>query len=907
MKYFTLLLSIFVASLTLAQTIDKRTSGRVQGFVFDEKTKDPIPSASVRILSKDSLYIKGTASNDKGKFNVSLPSGSFIIEISYLGYNKYLKNFDISPSKPLVDLDSIYLHESAYLLNAAVVEAKVPDIRVKGDTIEYNSAAYSSQESDMLQDLVQNIPGIEIDGEGNITANGKSVTKILVDGKEFFGNDIPLALKNLPANMIKTLQLYKEASEESKITGFKDKDPQQVINLVVKEELKQSVFGDIKAGYGTDDKYANKATINYMRNENQISFIGEMNNVDDSGYSSGGDNGIDKNKRAGISAQIKSSDKLKWGGSLRYSENDNQITTISNTLQFIENKDNPLQPNDRHSKQEMWSSNKRRNENISLNLEWKPDSLTTIYARSYISFNNSNSSNNSENLSYVVQKDTTTSRTESRTKGNGYNVNSYFNIGRKLNSKGRTLSLALNTSLRKDDSEGSNYSRTMYTGGTPEKIIDQKSRTESQTNNYNLSLSYVEPLGKDYKIQLSYSINNGKSNRDRNVYKIDGNENFSIIDTAYTRETNNKSVNQNIALNFQATKGKYEYTIGFNISPSYSRSKVSFRDSIIENIRQNVVNYSPRLDFTYNPNDNSSFNFNYSGNTNQPSISQRSGDTTIVSAMSKYYGNPDLKPSFNNQFSTYYQKSDYESGRFLFISGSFNYTFQNIVNYTTIDNLGNSLNTYRNVDGNMGANLNISYNTPLKNKKFSINNNSYVSYYKNIGFSNGDKSVTNNVVLGENITGKFKSNKFETSLSASISYNMARNSLSENQDRNTTAYGLRNTILWKLPLDFSIQSKINFTYYSGYGDDFKKSEILWNASIEKKLLKKKKGSLKLQFFDILNDRNNIQRYVSGNYISDSRSNTVNKYVMLSFSYQFNIIMSKGKANQDTNDMYYDDF
>ncbi|MDR1091638.1 MAG: outer membrane beta-barrel protein [Prevotella sp.] len=905
MKHLILFTLFFISLPVVAQTGRKDMAGYVQGTVYDEKTRETILSASIRILSSDSVYVQGMATGEKGKFRMPVSAGNYILEVSFIGYKTFLQNFNISPVNPVYVSDSIFLHEAGYMLKAAIVEAKVPDIVVKGDTIEYTAGAYSSQESDMLQDMVRNIPGIEIDANGNITANGKPVKKILVDGKEFFGNDIPMALNNLPANMIKKLQLYKETSEESRITGFKDKDPEQVINLVVKEELKQSIFGDIKAGYGSDDKYAGKAMVNFMRSENQVSLVGDMNNVNDNEYTAGMDNGIDKNKNAGVSAQIKASEKLKLGGSLRYSNNGNRMDTKTNTETFLKKDDGS--PANRFSENNMSAISKRENLNFSLNMEWRPDSLTTVYARSYAGFNNSENNNISSNLSFVTKEDPTSSQSVSLSKGDGYNVNSYLTIGRKLNNRGRTVSLSLNSSIRNDDSDGSNYSRTAYSDGTEDKIIDQLSKTGSKTNGYNLSFSYVEPMGKDRRLQFAYSVNNNDSDRDRNVRKKDGNGNYTIIDTAYTRKTENRYVNQNIGLNFQTTKEKYEYTVGLNISPSYSRSKVNIGDSIIDNLKQNVVNYSPDLKFSYKPNDNTSLDFNYSGTTNQPGISQLSPDTVIVSAMSKYYGNPNLKPGFNHNFNAYYQKSDYETNRFLFISGSFNYTSNNAVNYSIIDEKGNSTNTYRNVNGNMGANLNVMYNTPLRNKKFSVNNGTYVSYYKNIGFSNGDKSITNNVVLNESVSGKFKSSKFETNLMAFISYNLTRNNLAGEEDRNTTTYGLKHFVLWKLPYDFSIQSRLNFTYYSGYEDNFKKREVLWNASVDKKFLRNKKGTLRLRFFDILNDRNNIQRYVSGNYMSDSRSNTVNRYFMLSFSYQFNIIKNKGKKSEEPQDdnMYYD--
>ncbi|SBW03245.1 conserved exported hypothetical protein [uncultured Dysgonomonas sp.] len=899
MRYLYLLLFIFTTLSAVAQTVEGNPSGYVQGSVYDSITKDPIPFVTVRLLNEaDSSYIKGVATNEKGNFKLSVTTGKYILEASFLGYKRFLQNFNISTQNPGYSFGNIYLVENTIQLKDAIVEAKVPDILVKGDTIEYNATSYTSQESDMLQDIIKNMPGVEIDAQGNILANGKPVKKILVDGKEFFGNDIPMALTNLPANMIKKLQLYKEESEAAKVTGFKDKDPDQVLNLVVKEELKQSIFGEVKAGYGSDDRYANKVITNYMRNDNQVSLVGEMSNTNDNGYPMGMDNGIEKNKNLGANIFLQPSEKIRVGGSIRYANNDNLMETKTNTQTF-------LSSGDRFSKQDASYRSKRENANLGMNLQWKPDSLTTIFARSYISLNNTKNIQSSTNLSYVAEKDTTSGYSNSQSKGDGYNINNFVTIGRKLNDKGRTVSFTFNNSIRKDNSKGTNYSQTTYSEGKDDKIIDQQNKTDNNTSNYTLSLSYVEPLGKDHRLQFAYSYGVNNSERMRDVRKKDGAGNYTVLDTAYARNTENRYVNQNISLNFQTTKEKYNYTIGLSIDPSYSRSKVSIADSIIENLKQNVINFSPTLNFSYQPNDHTNLDISYSGSTSQPGITQLSADTVIVSALSKYYGNPNLKPSYSNNFNVYYRKSDYASNRYMMLSGGFNYTFNNIVDYTLIDDLGNSTNTYRNVSGNMGANINFIFNTPLRNKKFTIDNSTYANYYKNIGYTNGEEAKTHNIVLSEKVSGKFKVDKLETRLELGMTYNITKNNLSNVQDRNTSNYNIQHSVLWKLPYDFSIQNFLNMTYYAGYGDDFKKKEILWNASVSKLFLKKKRGTLKVEFYDILNDRNNLSRYVSSNYMSDSRTNSINRYFMFSFSYKFNIIKSKGKSNDvDIDELEY---
>ncbi len=895
MRYLFIFIYTMITLSALAQTPSREAKSHIEGSVYDAKTRESIPQASIRLLEQsDSTYIQGTVTDIDGNFKLLTSQGKYIIEISFIGYTKFHQNIELNSKQPGYNLEKVYLKEDAFMLGEAVVEAKSPDIVVKGDTIEYNAAAYTSEENAMLSDMIKNIPGIELDANGNITANGKPVQKILVDGKEFFGNDIALALANLPANMIKKLQLFKEESETAKVTGFRDKDPEQVLNLIVKEELKQSIFGDVRVGYGSGDKYANRAIVNYMRDKNQASFVGNINNVNNNDNLVSSD-GVERNKNAGFNLYTQASKKFKIGGNIRYSNNENMLETKTETQTF-------LSSGDRTSRQDSKNENQRENFNGGMNLSWEPDSLTTIFARSYINFNNSNINQTSTSISHVAQMDTTSGYNINDSKGNGYNINNVFTIGRKLNSKGRTISLTLNHTLRKDDSKGMNYSLTSYSGEIPDNIIDQKLTTKSTTNGYAFSLSYVEPINKDHSLQFAYNYNNNHSDRDRDARKKDEEGNYTIIDKPFSRNTVNDYINQNISLNFQGTKEKYNYTLGISIDPSYSKSNISLGDSIIEDITQNVVNYSPTLHFSYRPNTTTNLDFDYSGYSRQPAINQISADTTVVNALSKYYGNPNLKPSYDNNFNFNYQKSDYETNRFMMISGSFRYTFNNIVDYTLIDAQGNSLNTYRNINGNIGSNLGFMYNTPLRNKKFTINTNTFVNYYKNKGFTNGEKAITNNIVLSEQLMVRFKSTKFETSLQGNINHSITKNNLTNAQNRVTTNYVFSNITLVKLPYDFSIQSNLDYSYFAGYGDDFQTSEMLWNASIAKLFLKQKKGSLKLQLFDILNDRNNVSRYVSGNYLSDTRTNTLNQFVMLSFSYRFNIF--KGKSDNVDNDYYF---
>lgn len=867
----------------------------VTGTVVDSVRHEAINYASVRLLnSTDSTFVVGAITTEDGSFNIRGVIGEYILDISYVGCIRYQKHIQISNKKLHLNLGTIYLVEADYLLGETVITAPIPDIIVKGDTIEYNADAYKLTEDALLQDLVRRLPGVEISSDGKIMANGKIINKILIDGKEFFDNDIDLALKNLPASMVNKLQLFKEESEKSKVTGFKDADSQQVINLTVKDGYKRSIFGNAKIGYGTDHRYSNKINAQYMVDDNQFALIGNENNVTDdfeySGLSSQYD-GITKNKDIGFNFNSQRNKNLQVGGSIKYNSNDNLFQMKTNTRSFIES-------GDRISNQISSTNSIRKDLRLGANLKWTPDSLTTIFARLSIGTGTNDEKRHSTNDSYIIaQKDTTSGKTDYMSSGDTHNLIGSFVFGRKLNSLGRTISVSMNGSTNGVRSHGSNKSFTLYPDYNTNKIIDQLLSVNNNSNTWSVMLSYVEPLSKGKSLQFSYSYRTEHSDRERFTFKRDGEGEYTVIDTAYTRSSASRFDTQRINLSYQSIKERFEYTVGFNIDPSYSKNSTNIGDSVIERQKQSVLNFSPTLRLTYNPKKNISFDIDYYGSTEQPSLRQLSSDTIIVDALSKIYGNPDLKPSYQNTINMYFQKSNYEKGSFISISGGGNYTFNKIVDYTLIDKLGNTESSFRNVNGNWGMNGGLTFSTPLRNKKLSIDNSSYAYLMRNIGFSNGIKNITTNLTMSESFSILYRSEKLNQKFQANISYNITRNNLPNQDNLNVINYGFKSSTQWSLPYDFSIQNEMSYVRNVGYADEFKKSEFLWNLALAKQFLKKKQATLKLQCYDIFNDRNNILRVTSGNYISDTRTNMIGRYFLLSLNFRFNII-PKGSENSN---------
>lgn len=908
MRYLLLSLSFFISLAAFAQ----KSARSVSGSVYESGNKESVAGASVRLLSpKDSTTVTGTFSDDNGYFNLASSLGKFILRVSFLGFKDFTKEIELTQQNPRIKLDSLFLVEDSKMLGDITVEAEMPNIVVKGDTVEYNANAYLTNENALLKDLIENIPGADIDEKGSIKINGKPVNKILVDGKEFFGSDIKKALENLPANMIKKLQLYNKNSETYKITGIKDKEENPVLDLIVKEEFKMTMYGNAGAGYGSDDRYSANAFVNNMGKSTNMTLITNLNNTNSPGGSFGGfsmGQGETEQKNVGLNLVHEPSSKFSIESNLNYDNRDNQTETRQETQTFLE------QTGDRFGKSNSFADNKDQSVNADLTLKWNIDTLSVLYFSTSNSFTKSKINTRSDESSYVEADSVTAGLANGYDKNNGFTTYNRLAFARNLGKPGRSVDLGISFSFRNDDSKGTSNSTTTYPTGKTD-IIDQRITTSNDNNAFSLSASYNEPLGKNKILSFSYNIQTNNSTRDNMTRKKDPlltfSEEYNVIDSAYTRNTKSDYINQDIRLSLQTQDydAPWYYTVSFGVNPAVSKNKVMLLDSLIDNIRESTLDYSPDLSIRRNFSKNSNLTFHYSGNTTQPGLSQLSADTVIYSALSKGVGNPDLKMTFRNDVNLHYNRSDFEAGRMLNIMGSFSYTFNDIVSNLSIDKEGNSLSTYRNVDGQISAYVYASYDQTLRNKKFSFSGSPNLRYNRSIGYNNNQKSITNSYSIGGHVQFRFNSKKFRNFLTTSVSYNTSDNNLTKQQNINNTILNITNRTTWNLPLDFELSNNINFICRWGFGPSYEKSEIIWNPSLSKKIMKGGNGQIKIDAFDILNERTNLSRYENSRGITETWTNSLSRYIMVSFTYRFQISnlgksKKKGSSGQDE-PLYFD--
>ncbi|MDU1891184.1 MAG: TonB-dependent receptor [Dysgonomonas sp.] len=895
-RYIPLLMFLCIFFQLNAQS----QNANITGTVIDEATKEGIELASIRILNaKDSAYVTGTVTNPNGKFSVGVKSGRYIAHVSFLGYlDKYIN----VNTREKTALETISLREDGIMLAEATVEAKAPEIIIKGDTTEYNADSYKVQESAILEDLIKKLPGAEIDSEGKITVNGKDISKILVDGKEFFSDDPKTASQNLPAKMVEKLQVLDKKSDMAQLTGFDDGEEQTVINLVVKPDMKEGTMANLLTGIGNKDRYETNGFVNHAKGDTRISVLGNLNNTNNANANArrGGD-GLMKTTDLGVNIASEPSKKFKYDGDVYYSHTNSDITKTTSTT--YTSRDNIEEGNS-------ISNSKNGRLRSRFRMEWEIDSLTKIIFTPGVNYSKNDNLSSSSNLRTSASNPTgdISSLSNSSSDGHSLGLNGNLLLFRKLNNKGRSITFELSGRYSDGESDNTSYSLTDYINVTgKETILDQISNQDDNSYNLRARVSYLEPIGRNNFLELAYNIQNTHSETDKKTYDKDGSGNYVNIAEDYTRNTQNDFLNQNISLSFQARREKYNYTVGAGLEPSSSKTKISQPNLPEKDIpRKNYLNFAPRVEFNYLWDRRHNLRIRYNGQTNQASTTQLYDGIISQNATDTTRGNPNLKPTFQHRVFLRYQKYIPEKASSIMAFGNFTYLMNDIQTVTTWGTDGGRTSTYQNVDGNMNAFFRLSYNTPLRNKRFSINTGTMGRFARENTFisdkdTDPQKNRANTYRIQEDLSLKFNSDKFQFNVGGRIAYENTKNSLSKNNNKNVYDFGGSADFMWFLPYNFTLESDIDYSSNSGYEAGYEQNTWLWNAALSKQFAIKLNraelpATLRIKVYDILQDRSNISRSVSAERIQYSTTNTINSYFMVNLIFRFQTFKGGAKSS-----------
>ena len=938
-KYLFLVLLIGLSSaISFAQ------SGRVSvaATVLDEADNSPVVQATVQLLSlPDSMMVVGDVTNLDGRFKLTTRPGKYVLKVSFVGYLSYIKQVQLTKAKPLLNLGNIILKSDAIMLKEAVITAEAPQVTVSGDTLGYSASAYRTSEGAALEELVKKIPGAEVDDDGNVKLNGKEIKKLLVDGKEFFGGDVKTGLQNLPADMVDKINAYDRQSDNARITGIDDGEEEAVLDIKVKKGMNQGWIGNLNAGAGTEDRYSVNTNVNRFSshgdNSNQFSLIGRVNNVNDRRFGGpggmmGGNRGLNTSKEVGLNYAMETK-KVDFGASIRYNNRKNDVHSVGQVENFLPS------GNSSFSNSNTSNLNKNQNLNAFMRLEWRPDSMTTFFMRGSLSWGDTESGSESMSATfnadpYAIVADpnkyldfdsdsneeldkirVNASNNGSLSDGNSLSANGNMQLTRKLNDKGRNISLRL-TGIY-GDSESDRFSRNLtryYSGdGIPTFNEDTIRRyITTPTNNYKLGaqLSYSEPIADRVYLQFSYRFQYGYSESDNSTYnmpfewvlanKLAGNySNEMELDPDQSKYAEYKTYEHDARMTFRVNRETWRMSAGLAFRPQ--STELAYRKGDVDTVAtRSVFNFSPEVDFRYQPEKQTQLRISYRGRTSDPSMENLLPITDDSNPLNIRTGNPGLKPSFSHNLNMHFNTFNMDAQRTIFshVNGSF---IQNAISQIRKYNesTGGWTTMPENINGNWTVFGMVGMVTALKsNKKFTIETFTNARYANNVGYvttgemKDAQKNTTTNLTLGERLGARYRNNWLELGINGSINYTFEKDKLNpiNNQEPYTFSYGGNLQVF--APWGTTVTSYITNQARRGYSDaSMNKNELIWNAQVAQSFLK---GSLtlSLEWNDILREQSNITRSLTSSGRSVYTYNGVNSYGMVRVIYRLNIFGSK---------------
>ena len=907
------------------------TQGTAQPFVIKGSVKDTLNDAGlyrasiVAIRTKDSVIESFTRTNTDGSFQVQVATkGKYLLRISFPGFVDYLETIDVK--KNTTDLGEKPLVSKEHLLKEFVLTQQVAAIKIKGDTTEYMADSFKVKENATVEDLLKRLPGIQVDKNGNITAQGETVQKILVDGEEFFSDDPKVVTQNLQADAIKKVQVYNKKSDQAEFTGIDDGEKMKTINLELKEEKKKGYFGKLDAGGGTDNYYQGQGMINSFKAKRQASVFGIASNTDKAGLGwqdadkfGGGSGGTEFNEGGMMLTFPGENDDFsgwngkyngqglprtmtggahfadKWGKhhtseNYRYGsqgvdiagETIVQNTLDSNTKLITETDKTQENRAERHSFDAMY--------------EIKIDTNTSVKITANGGIKNtSTESHYNANTIYRIQdeKDTAINNNQRNisSRGDATYVNADLLLRKKFARKGRSISAYLQEKYRDSKGDGSLYSVTKYAiPGLADSVVNQRKENGSNSLAFAGKITYTEPISKRIFVEADYALS--INNNDGYNYSFDRN-NGDKRDSNFSSHYVYNILGNTGGLNFKYVSDKFNVTVGGDVSNTdYRQINKMYHDTTND---FNYLNLMPNVDVTYNLSKQTSVKIRYAGSTIQPTFTQIQPLRQNSDPLNITIGNPDLQQGFRHKVDVRFNDYKILKNRYLWGNVSFTYN-QNAIG--TKQAFINGVNTtqYINVDGNYMGWAFLGYG--FKIKKLDLDIGAHVNpttYHSNdsIGIQDvsGKVNYRRNVSDNNSITASLyfnynKPDKFEFNLEPTYSYHSNTSSIGFNSTTYST-YGGSFKGSVQLPWKFEIGSSVDVMIREKTAIFTTNNNVTkWNAWVGKKLLKKSQLEIRASVFDILNQNLGFERNATGNTITQDSYNTIRRYGMLNLVWNF---------------------
>lgn len=880
---------------------------------------ESLPGVAAQLVNAaDSTRAGYVLTDADGRYEFkNIKPGTYALKLTMTGMDDIDKSVIVKSDADTVRVNPSQLTENSVMLKETVVTAVRAAVVAKEDTLEFNAGSFHTGPTSSVEDLLKKLPGVEVASDGSITSGGKTISKILVDGKEFFADDPKMASKNLPSNMVDKVQVVDRKSELARLTGVDDGEDETVINLTVKKDMNQGWFGNVSAGYGTGDRYQGSFNVNWFKNGNQLSFIGGTNNVNDMGFTDmgrgnfrnfGGDNGINTTRQFGINFNIGNEEKFRVGGNVLYTNSDRIARSRSNTQYLFP---------DSVSFQNSGSRTRDRGNSLraQFRMRWNISEADILDFRPEFTANWRRSELNDSSLLYNELNDVNRSFAMRSNRGFDYNLSGRLIYTHKFLSRpGRSISATVNYRYSNNSQQQTSWNDIVYYLSQDDSELLYQFIDSRQWSNYvEGRLTWTEPLGDPARgnyLEVAYKASLRFNNADKLTYDIpaDGFDpevygltsfkqvpDGALLNDTLSNRFRNRFSNQELQIGYKKTNKMYNLNAGIIFSPSSSGSEDLINSN--RNIKTRwVYNVAPYARFRYKFSKTTSLRADYRARTSQPSLTQLQPVADYSNPLNVVVGNPDLKPTFSQNIGLHFNHYNTTTQQSIFAVANAGFSINNVVSKTVSDpSTGVRTTTYVNANGNWNVFGMAMINQPLRNKKWRFNARLHANYSSTAGYINGDFNRSGNLRISPTLGMTFSSDIFQMTLSPRYSYSIATSTLPQQRDRNTNSYGFNTDVSLYLPFGLDVSTDLAFDKSTGFSSGFDNTQWLWNAQISYSVLSDKSLTFSVRGYDLLGMKKNISRSVSASQITDNEYNDLERYVMFSVTWKFNTLKKKASS------------
>ena len=924
MRKIGIILFLCVATAMMAQKT-------LSGTILSKTDGQPIEMATVRLFAlngTDSTLVQGAQTHYDGLFILNnIQPGRYRLIVSSIGFNEHSQWVEMKNNN--LDLPAIRLTEQVQHLAEVSVQGKAAEMTVKGDTIEYNTAAYQVAENANVEELLKKMNGVEVDKEGNVTINGEEIKAVRIDGKKFFGDDVQTATKNIPAEMIDKIQVIDEKSEMAKLTGFEDDETERIINLSLKKNRKKGIFGNYSGALGADMvadngqwfdydnqfisndfRYAANIFTNLLLGETQTTIIGSANNTNEirsrrgRGPFGGQNAGITRSENIGVNSNAdltskieKKDDKtsLLLGGDASFNHSNNNTRTISQRDSYSEEA-TYIDRDSTNKLSQSWDAQMR------LEMEYQIDSMNKLILRPQISYTNSTFAQTND---YTFDRDSVRINDGYQRKNSlqeDINASMRATYNHKFAKQGRSLTMRANVNFTNTKGQTDTYA---WDNLLNRAQVDQNTQSGNNALSYSLRTSFVEPIyQKNHLLEMVVSFSGNNRHSIKNQYSMDSVTGSYQYDSVFSNELSNNMYTEQLELNYRWVNQKIDLTAGARVLATQTHSTTYYGGLLARDTLYNRWNWAPNMNFKYKFGSKEFTRIIYRGTSRHPSITQMEPVRNNSDAMNETVGNLGLQPAFNHNIFAMYSRFNQEKFSSMMTGLRANITQDALVNNTIYDQTGKRYMQTVNADmipWSIGADF--MSNTPFHKKMFQFHSRTAVSYNQRVAYvlreqdadaiaqmiaSNtlplGDASRTGNFRMSSDLTLRFTHEIVDIGIKNTNIYSLTHNSLNKKNISHVGDWIISGDVTFHLPKSWNIATDIAYTSRSGYEGLDDVNELIWNFSVDKTWTN---STLTLKVYDLLNDKKNIVQTVNETSVSYQKFNTLPTYFMLTYTYKLN--------------------